>query len=126
MSRSETRAEPTSHWRDLLKVHPAAEMLPMVSPAELKDLGEDIKANGLSTPIALFLDENYQLSVLDGRNRLDAMEAIGFKFSLGEEAEPPSVADPERTLNKDELWKVHYEGNDLNPYAYVVSVNIHR
>ena len=127
MSQSETRTEPTSHWRDLLKVHPAAEMFPMMSPDELKDLGEDIKANGLTMPIALFLDENYQLSVLDGRNRLDALVAIGFKFSSGENAEPPAVTHPDgRTLNKEAMWKVHREGSDLNPNAFVASANIHR
>ena len=30
-------------WRDVLKVHPAAELFPLMSDAELKELGEDIK-----------------------------------------------------------------------------------
>ena len=38
-------AKPKS-WRDVIKVHPAADLLPMMSPDELKTLGEDIKANG--------------------------------------------------------------------------------
>jgi hypothetical protein len=38
-------------WRDVLKVHPAADLFPMMGEAELRALGEDIKANWLQTPI---------------------------------------------------------------------------
>jgi hypothetical protein len=34
-------------WRDVLKIHPACELFPLMSQAELKELGEDIKKNGL-------------------------------------------------------------------------------
>ena len=48
---------------------------------ELLALGEDIKKQGLRHPLILLRDDN-GLSLLDGRNRLDAMEAVGIKFSL--------------------------------------------
>ncbi len=68
-------------WRDVYDVHPAAEMFPMMSTNELRDLGEDIKKNGLRTPIALWAPTNKSRRddylVLDGRNRLDALEEIG-------------------------------------------------
>jgi hypothetical protein len=70
-------------WRELLKVHPAAETFPLMGLAELKALGADIKANGLKVPIALLVGKNDKPSLLDGRNRLDAVELIGFKFSPG-------------------------------------------
>ena len=38
-------------WRDVIKVHPAADLFPMMSEAELRELGEDIKKNGLKTDI---------------------------------------------------------------------------
>jgi hypothetical protein len=41
-------------WRDVLKVHPAAELFPPMSPDELQALGEDIKANGLTAPIIVW------------------------------------------------------------------------
>jgi hypothetical protein len=111
---------PTS-WRDVLSVHPAAELFPLMASDELEALGADIKKNGLANPIAIVTrkdakDWHYQL--LDGRNRLDAMELVGVPFNLmltygkcclivGEIVIPPIVIDSD-------------------PYVYVLSANIHR
>jgi len=58
-----------------------------MSTDDLRALGEDIRANGLQTPIVLYQDgddddapESY--SILDGRNRLDAMELVGIPFEF--------------------------------------------
>lgn len=98
-------------WRDVLKVHPAAEMFPPMGEDELKALGEDIKKNGLRMPVALDADKQ---SLLDGRNRLDAMELVGL-----------------RVLNKDCSFLSDDIGYGslrpkLDPYDYVLSVNAHR
>lgn len=53
---------------ELLYVHPAASIFPMMSDDELDDLAEHIRRNGLIHPIVL--DQHQQL--LDGRNRLEA------------------------------------------------------
>jgi hypothetical protein len=45
-------------WRDLLPVHPAAELFPMMSEEELRALGEDIKKNGLREGVALLDGES--------------------------------------------------------------------
>ena len=107
-------------WRDLIKVHPAAEMFPLMSPEELKELGEDIKANGLKVPIELFSDTHDKLSVLDGRNRLDAMELLGYRFSKGERGQL-HAADPDR---KPIYLDLHYRYTD--PRDFVISANIRR
>jgi hypothetical protein len=61
-------------WRDKYKVHPAADVFPMMDDAELAALGEDIKKNGQSIPILCWGKEEV---LIDGRNRLEAMERIG-------------------------------------------------
>ena len=33
----------TKRWRDVLQIHPAAELFPLMTPDELRALGEDIK-----------------------------------------------------------------------------------
>src|SRR5215471_11876663 len=64
-----------SSWRDIVQVHPACELFPSLSPEELKDLGEDIKKNGLTAQLY-----KHNQTLLDGRNRLDAMELVGYDF----------------------------------------------
>ena len=65
-------------WRDVLPIHPAAELFPLMSPDELQALGEDIKKHdGLTSSIALWrADPAAQLQLLDGRNRCDAIELV--------------------------------------------------
>jgi hypothetical protein len=38
-------------WRDVLAVHPAADLFPKMTTDELRALGEDIKATGMKVPI---------------------------------------------------------------------------
>jgi hypothetical protein len=111
-------------WRDVLAVHPAADLLPLMSPDELRELGEDIRARGLLVPIVLYRDRNDDLSLLDGRNRLDAMARAGIEFEVKET--PPFG------------WGVTGRGvfnpagntvtlvEDVDPYAFVISANINR
>jgi Trp operon repressor len=66
-------------WRDILPVHPAADLLPLLKPDELRALAEDIQKNGLRERPILWRepDQDY---LLDGRNRLDALELNGARF----------------------------------------------
>jgi hypothetical protein len=67
-----------SKWRDDLEypVHPAADVFPMMSDTELAELGADIKKNGLTTPIVFWTGDSGTF-LIDGRNRLEAMERAG-------------------------------------------------
>src|SRR5262245_51953617 len=79
-------------WRDLIKVHPAADIPKMMSREELLALGQDILENGLKVPIVFWSEmtmykdgltvtwidwKDAQWFLLDGRNRLEAMELVG-------------------------------------------------
>jgi hypothetical protein len=105
-------------WRDVLPVHPAAELFPLMSQAELKELGEDIKANGLTNPIVLWQsDEKTPAVLLDGRNRLDAIEMVigSPKVSRWDVSVPGLTGGLVTTL-----------AGHVDPFAYVVSANIRR
>jgi hypothetical protein len=60
-------AERKASWRSGLKIHPAAQLFPLMPPDELKALTEDINKNGLHNPVVIWRD-----LLLDVRNRLDA------------------------------------------------------
>ncbi len=64
-------------WRDILPVHPAADLFPMLSDAELVTLGADIKARGILNKIVIWNGPGTTEFLLDGRNRLAAAEKAG-------------------------------------------------
>jgi hypothetical protein len=71
-------------WRQFLRIHPACNALPLLSPNELRELADDIKRNGPQQPILVVANDPYgdrtkvaNLTLIDGRNRLDALELLG-------------------------------------------------
>ncbi len=82
-------------------VHPAADLFPMLSEQELKELADDIRANGLHEPLWVWDDPDRGPVLLDGRNRLAACKLAGVK---------PTT----RT----------YAGDD--PVSFVISENVKR
>lgn len=58
------------HLSPAVGIHPAADAFPLMSPSELQELADDIKANGLACAIMRDKDG----TILDGRNRLAACE----------------------------------------------------
>lgn len=79
-------------------VHPSAAIFPRLSGDELRELADDIKANGLHHPIVLDSDER----IVDGINRYMACEIAG--------VEPTFITLP---VNTDIV-------------AYIVSENVRR
>ena len=95
-------------WRDALPIHPAAELFPLMSQDELRELAEDIKKYGLKSRVTFWTEKpGEEKFLLDGRNRLDAMELV--------DLDPHSCSQV--TL---------YGNQGVDPYAYVISANIHR
>ena len=118
-------------WRDHLPIHPAAEEFPLMPEAELQELGEDIKANGLRSPIVI-----YRGKLLDGRNRLDAMELVGIEFAFVEDRQRKLVylaCDDSNIFDGGGGSIIHLRGKgglldhiNGDPYAFVLSANLHR
>lgn len=110
-------------WRDLMPIHPAADMFPMLDDADLLALGEDIGRNGLTSPIVVQLESDWPV-LLDGRNRLDAMECAGWKLGLSK-CEHGSwfltIDDARGGTGNNAIAVV-----TTDPWDYVVSANIHR
>jgi hypothetical protein len=105
-------------WRDILPIHPACEMLDPLSPDELETLGGDIAAHGLRIPIIIYREDGAaEPQLLDGRNRLDAMEKAGM----------PIVVDGKIAWRPGSFeWREVRGDAGVDPYAYVLSANIHR
>ena len=106
-------------WRAHLPVHPAAELFPLMAEAGLKELAEDIKANGLCTSAVMWPNSDGELLLVDGRNRLDALALLG---RLG-------VDESGCLTLKDRKPNEHWEFDcvhDRDPYAVALSLNVHR
>lgn len=58
-----------------LPVHPSANLFPMVSDNDLKEMADDIKANGLIHPVVLSTEDK-KTYLIDGRNRLAACKLV--------------------------------------------------
>jgi hypothetical protein len=99
-------------WRDLVDVHPAAGMFPMLGQAELRELAHDIKEHGLRHRVVVDTDG----LLLDGRNRLDAMEMVGIetirdgKLLAHIYEEAPAAVDPEVLVVGFNLRRRHLTG----------------
>lgn len=80
-----------------VRVHPAAELFPLLQGSEFTELVNDIRQHGLREPIVFTPDGQ----LLDGRNRYRACKRI-----------------------RDEEPTTRIEHGE--PWAYVISVNVHR
>jgi ParB-like chromosome segregation protein Spo0J len=59
-----------------MKIHPIADLFPMLPEDELKDLADDIAKQGLLHPIMLAMLDGDEC-ILDGRNRYEACQLAG-------------------------------------------------
>ena len=105
-------------------------------PAELRELGADIRKYGLHEPVVLQRryrrradgsianEHDYELVLVDGRNRLDAMERAGFALIRDGKLGP---ALGHKALGLEPLTGAYAElDDDVDVYAFVVSRNFHR
>jgi DNA-binding Lrp family transcriptional regulator len=117
-------------WRAHLKVHPAAELFPLMSQDELQALAEDILKNGLRQNIIFCGDPVRGLDgcqLIDGRNRLDALALLGF---VGVTDDGGLIVTKSCTKNGEWVSSTHqpfsYYLKGEDPYTLALSHNVHR
>jgi hypothetical protein len=105
-------------------------MFPIISPDEQKVLGADIRKNGQRVAITVWKAQKHSRPVLlDGRNRLDAMEAVGIEIRVDQVGTDlnPSVKLFKHMPPDGMWWPIEItelSGGDTD--AYVISTNLHR
>jgi hypothetical protein len=121
----------TPSWRDVYKPHRAAELFPILPKDERRKLGEDIAKNGLKERVILYTaDHSDNYVVLDGRNRLDAMESVGIPTLENRDSKwriKSEIASYCTAASPDWTTYISIDRAEIpDPYAYVISKNIHR
>jgi len=101
------------NWRDLIAVHPGADLFPMMSDSEIDELAKDIAANTntLRLPLSIWRSlpgATWQL--LDGRNRVAALARL---------------PDGDELIRGAIGCANQYEAH-VDPWAFVISANIRR
>ena len=89
-----------------VKIHEAAELFPMMGDADYKQLKKDIALNGLKSDLVFIGTGSNDRELLDGRNRLKAMQELGIDWEA--------------------FCFVEHPDNIPDPVGYVVSLNLHR
>jgi hypothetical protein len=140
---------PVPGWRDRIKVHPAANLFPMMTDAELDAMGADIRDIGLQhgivlwTPVAALVqgyDESLMdwfartgepLFLLDGRNRVIAVERENAKHPDRDEGDVvdyllPLIEDLFSFEGEDQVPAAKLLMGNVDPYKAVISLNVHR
>lgn len=108
-------------WRDLFDIHPAAELFPLMGEDDLKELAKDIEKRGLEVDPIFITGNDGRLTLVDGRNRLDAMERLGYE--IDGDADDLHWVRGETRLP---LGLARREAGATDPYELVLSLNVHR
>lgn len=103
----------TEAWRKLIPVHPLADEFPMMGAKELRTLADDIKTNGLRQCVTTFAGQ-----LLDGRNRLAAMELADLPIRV----KGGALYSKQNSISSD----LNIQSGNHDPEAFVISANIHR
>jgi hypothetical protein len=94
----------------------------MMSDDEIAKLSEDIATHGLQRPIVLWRasddSDATTICVLDGRNRLAALERLGVRWL--------DLGDVQWPNHDGEVSRIAEFNYSADPAAYVISANIHR
>ena len=132
VARNACLSGPEQSWRDLMEVHPAALLFPVMSDEELDTLGKDIAKNGLRQAVVLWTPEQpspeppKQVYLLDGVNRLEATERGFVDPKERDEAIRLALRVDKNGGRPDERGGAILLYGDTNPYEFVISANLLR
>jgi hypothetical protein len=101
------------NWRDVLPIHPAAEMVEAVTKEGQRVLRGDLKQHGQREPVVLVRIGHGCEQLLDGRTRLDLQEANGDDVTDAD----GKLTVPHRTVELPD---------DAAAISYVLSLNLFR
>src|SRR4051794_5993850 len=140
-------------WRNLIEVHPAADLFPTMSQGEMEELAADIRVNGQRVGVTLWTPDTLEdilarqtrkksqrepqkVFLLDGRNRLTALE-MAYEAEVAEGAYDDdddtgvdgvirAALETDPRDGRDQSTATLLYSDDVDPHAYVVSANIRR
>ena len=94
-----------------IKIHAAATLFPQMSEGEFAKLKEDIRTNGLRSPIVFWRGQ-----LIDGRHRIQACEELGIMWdNFAEEADADQ--DPVKVALSLNLHRRHLDKSQLSMVA---------
>lgn len=128
-------------WRSHLRIHPAADLFPLMSESELKELAADIRENGLQEPV--ILGGLHQPFLIDGRNRLDALASLGWlspprgrehrewkdDYAFFVKTRPFQISDDaikNSRIDRAYLALRYHDVGEDRVHSLVMSLNVHR
>jgi hypothetical protein len=105
---SQAATQPCTPWRERLPIHPAANEYPLLDQEELIQLGDNIKKSGLKYR-AVVEETADGWRLCDGRNRLDAVEAVGLDVVFDESMfeKLPAGTNAEEYIASVNLFRRH-------------------
>ena len=129
------KPDPQNDDEDRWPVHPA-NTAPKMSATELKVLAADIKKHGLHNPVVYWEDNReaafgskgpFQIYLLDGVNRARAIRLLTLDDHEVEHSAGLSKDGLAQTLCAfKRLWPSDNWVPDIDPYAFHLSMNVHR
>ena len=123
-------SDPDAEFWQNPPIHPEAQKLPKMSDADLDELRRDIFENGLREPIDIFVDNReeangakgpFPKSLMDGRNRWEAIKRLGYKSPLEVSKHGVRYHYAIKWDRKRKRWV-----QDCDPVKFILSKNVYR
>ena len=114
-------------WREAFHIHPDCLKLPPAAPGEVAALASDIARQGVLMPVQFLIpDYNHpnDAELLDGRNRLDALQQLGCQFAWIA-GKGPHLRDPDGAV-AELPFELKSAAEIPFPLEHVVSLNVVR